>query len=128
MTLCEFAKVDEQSRLYIIGTFDTWIADAFPTTLEAYIAFRIRFDEAGEKKFRFTVIDADGNSIAEPVEFSVPVMLPGDTSTASYAYGGPIPPLKVASKGYHSLELEVDGQHAASLSFLVRFRSDPMDL
>ena len=69
-TLCDFAQ-DNQSKLTIVGTFDSINAKQFPTQHPACsIACRLRFSskEAGEHTFKLRLIDSDGKEIIQSIE------------------------------------------------------------
>jgi hypothetical protein len=69
-TLCDFAQ-DNNSKLTIVGTFDSIHAKQFPVQHPACaVACRMRFanKEAGEHSFRLRLINAEGKETIQPVE------------------------------------------------------------
>lgn len=124
-TLCQFAKMESSGMLCIVGTYDHWITDHFPCQVFTCLAGRLRFDQEGRYVLKLSAKDADSNPIAVLAEIPIEIQFPGDTSTGTFAYGGPIPPLNLEHSGHYSLDLDVDGQWVATIPFFVSKRSDP---
>ncbi len=74
-TLCDFAQ-DNNSKLTIVGTFDSINAKQFPLGHPACsIACRMRFaaKESGEHHFKLRLIDAAGKETIKPVEGEIKI-------------------------------------------------------
>lgn len=74
-TLCDFAQ-DNQSKLTIVGTFDSIYSPVFPVVhTSCAIACRIRFSlkETGDHDFRIQLTDEKGKEIIQPVTGTISV-------------------------------------------------------
>ncbi|HPH33112.1 MAG TPA: hypothetical protein PLB49_14730, partial [Chitinophagaceae bacterium] len=77
-TLCDFAQ-DNQSKLTIVGTFDSIQAPQFPVTHPGCaIACRLRFGvkETGDHEFKIQLTDSTGKDLLQPVTGVITVRPP----------------------------------------------------
>jgi hypothetical protein len=120
---CDFAA-DYAGKLTLVGIFDSLGAPSTPVIHpQLCVAAKLRFDdtEAGPKRVRFTLTDADGRDLLPPIE--MPIVAPaspaeGATSVVNLVLnlGG----IKFERLGEHSLDLSVNGVHAASTPLFLR--------
>jgi hypothetical protein len=116
-TLADFAQ-DNNSKLTIVGTFDSMQSKQFPVQHPACaIACRLRFSakEAGEHDFKLRLIDAIGNEIIQPIEGNVNIGMPPNGQLASVNFVINFNQLKFDSPGRYSFELYIDGDWKSGL-------------
>lgn len=79
-TLCDFAQ-DNQSKLTIVGTFDSIYAREFPVNHSGCsVACRLRFSEkeTGEHDFRIVLQDSSGKDMIQPITGIITVGKPAN--------------------------------------------------
>ena len=77
-TLSDFAQ-DNNSKLTIVGTFDSIQTKQFPATHPACtVSCRLRFaaKESGEHEFKLRLIDAAGKETIKPIEGNITIGVP----------------------------------------------------
>jgi len=121
-TLADFAQ-DNQSKLTIVGTFDSIYSKQFPVQHPACsIACRFRFaaKEAGEHSFRLRLIDAGGKEIIQPVEGNLTIGDPPNGQFASVNIVINFNQLQFEKPGRYSFELYIDGDWKSGLPLLLQ--------
>jgi hypothetical protein len=116
-TLCDFAQ-DNNSKLTIVGTFDSINARQFPVTHPiCSIACRLRFaaKEAGSHHFRLRLIDAAGKEIIKPVEGDINIGAPNNNQFASINVVINFNQLQFEKAGRYSFELYLDEEWTSGL-------------
>lgn len=116
-TLADFAQ-DNNSKLTIVGTFDSIHAKEFPTQHPACsIACRLRFaaKEAGAYEFKLRLIDAAGKETIEPIAGNINIGAPpnGQLSTINIVIN--FGQLRFEKPGRYSFELYIDGEWKSGL-------------
>lgn len=120
---CDYAA-DYAGKLTLVGVFDTLGAPSVPVFHpQLCVAAKLRFDdtEAGPKRVRFTLTDADGRAVLQPIE--MPIVAPAPAAEAATSVvnlvlniGG----VKFERLGEHSLDLTVDGILVANAPLFLR--------
>lgn len=116
-TLADFAQ-DNNSKLTIVGTFDSIQSKQFPVQHPACaIACRLRFaaKETGTHDFKLRLIDAIGNEIIQPIEGNVNIGMPPNGQLASVNFVINFSQLKFDGPGRYSFELYIDGDWKSGL-------------
>ena len=116
-TLCDFAQ-DNQSKLTIVGTFDSIQSKQFPTTHPACtVATRLRFaaKEAGAHDFKLRLIDRSGKEIIEPIGGNVSIPVPPNGQIATINIVVNFNQLHFEKAGRYSFELYIDGDWKTGL-------------
>lgn len=116
-TLADFAQ-DNNSKLTIVGTFDSINAKQFPVQHPACtIACRLRFaaKEAGPHDFKLRLIDAGGKEIIKPIEGNINIGVPPNGQFASVNLVVNFNQLKFETAGRYSFELYIDGDWKSGL-------------
>jgi hypothetical protein len=116
-TLADFAQ-DNQSKLTVVGTFDSIQSKQFPVAHPSCsIACRLRFGmkETGTHEFRLRLIDEAGKEIIQPVEGNINIGAPpnGQFSTINIVIN--FNQLQFEKAGRYSFELYVDGDWKSGL-------------
>jgi hypothetical protein len=116
-TLADFAQ-DNNSKLTIVGTFDSMQSRQFPVQHPACsIACRLRFAsrESGTHDFKLRLINAKGKEIIKPIEGNVSIGEPpnGQFSTVNFVIN--FNQLKFDEPGRYSFELYIDGDWKSGL-------------
>ena len=121
-TLSDFAQ-DHNSKLTIVGTFDSIQAKQFPVIHPACsVATRLRFSakEEGNHDFRLRLIDTDGKELIQPIEgnFNIP---PADKNRnlTSINVVANFNQLKFEKPGRYSFELYIDGEWKSGLPLFI---------
>jgi hypothetical protein len=116
-TLADFAQ-DNNSKLTIVGTFDSINSKQFPAVHPACsVASRLRFaaKEAGEHSFKLRLIDTSGKEIIKPIEGNINIGTPPNGQFASINMVINFNQLKFDTAGRYSFELYVDGDWKSGL-------------
>ncbi|MEI7735322.1 MAG: hypothetical protein WCI49_07630 [Ferruginibacter sp.] len=116
-TLCDFAQ-DNNSKLTIVGTFDSIYAKQFPVTHPACtVACRLRFaaKEAGDHDLKLRLIDIKGNECITPVlgNINIPVPVNGQMATLNLVFN--FNQLQFPASGRYSFELYLNGDWKSGL-------------
>lgn len=116
-TLADFAQ-DNNSKLTIVGTFDSMQSRQFPVQHPACsIACRLRFasKESGTHDFKLRLINTKGTEIIKPIEGNVSIGEPpnGQFSTVNFVIN--FNQLKFDEPGRYSFELYIDGDWKSGL-------------
>ena len=120
--LCDFAT-DQQSRLNVLGAFDSVYARKMPTIHPACtVATRIRFEriEEGEHKVRINVIDEDGRAIVPALNGKISVRARPDGGSSVVNLIVHLQRLKFENYGEYRIDLAIDGKVEGTLPFSVR--------
>jgi hypothetical protein len=116
-TLADFAQ-DNNSKLTIVGTFDSINSKQFPVKHPACsVACRLRFaaKESGEHGFRLRLIDAAGKETIQPIEGNINIGTPPNGQFASINMVINFNQLKFENAGRYSFELYIDGDWKSGL-------------
>lgn len=116
-TLCDFAQ-DNNSKLTIVGTFDSISAKQFPVAHPACsIACRMRFaaKEGGEHHFKLRLIDAAGKETIQPVQGDINIGTPANGQFASINIVINFNQLKFEKPGRYSFELYINDEWRSGL-------------
>jgi hypothetical protein len=116
-TLCDFAQ-DNNSKLTIVGTFDSINAKQFPVQHPACtVACRLRFSakEAGNHDFKLRVIDADAKELIQPITGNINIPVPSNGQFASLNFVFNFNQLQFTKTGRFSFELYIDGDWKSGL-------------
>ena len=116
-TLADFAQ-DNNSKLTIVGTFDSIQAKQFPVAHPACtIACRMRFaaKEAGPHDFRLRLVDASGKETIQPIEGNINIAEPANGQFSSINIVINFNQLKFEKAGRFSFELYIDGDWKSGL-------------
>lgn len=116
-TLCDFAQ-DNQSKLTIVGTFDSINAKQFPLQHPACtVACRLRFasKEAGEHNFKLRLIDTAGKEIIQPIEGEFNIQAPPNGQLITINFVVNFAQLQFAAAGRYSFELYLNGEWKSGL-------------
>lgn len=116
-TLADFAQ-DNQSKMTIVGTFDSIHAKQFPVAHPACaIACRMRFSakESGEHDFRLRLIDASGKEVIQPIEGNINITEPPNGQFSSVNFVINFNQLKFEKAGRYSFELYIDDDWKSGL-------------
>lgn len=116
-TLADFAQ-DNNSKLTIVGTFDSIQSKQFPAIHPACtIACRLRFaaKETGSHDFRLRLIDAGGTETIKPIEGNINIGNPPNGQFASINIVVNFNQLKFDKPGRYSFELYIDNDWKSGL-------------
>jgi hypothetical protein len=116
-TLSDFAQ-DNNSKLTIVGTFDSINSKQFPVVHPACtISCRLRFaaKEAGEHSFKLRLIDVKGKEVIQPIEGNINIGNPPNGQFASINIVVNFNQLKFETEGRYSFELYIDGDWKSGL-------------
>lgn len=109
-TLADFAQ-DNNSKLTIVGTFDSIQSKQFPVAHPACsIACRLRFgaSETGHHSFKLRLIDSAGNEPIQPIEGNINIGAPPNGQFSSINIVVNFNQLKFEKAGRYSFELYID--------------------
>lgn len=116
-TLADFAQ-DNNSKLTIVGTFDSINAKQFPVQHPACaIACRLRFasKETGAHDFKLRLIDSAGKEVIQPIEGNITIGNPSNGQFASINIVINFNQLQFSAPGRYSFELSIDGEWVSGL-------------
>lgn len=116
-TLCDFAQ-DNNSKLTIVGTFDSIFAKQFPVQHPACaVACRLRFadKEAGDHEFKLRMTDAGGKETIQPIEGNINIPIPADGRVVTINLVINFNQLQFTKPGRYSFELYIDGDWKSGL-------------
>lgn len=121
-TLADFAQ-DNNSKLTIVGTFDSINAKQFPAQHPACsIACRLRFaaSEGGEHEFKLRLIDASGKEVVQPVLGKINIGAPPNGQFATINMVINFNNLQFERPGRYSFEMYVDGDWKSGLPLFLQ--------
>lgn len=121
-TLADFAQ-DNNSKLTIVGTFDSINAKQFPAQHPACsIACRLRFaaSEAGEHEFKLRLIDAAGKEVVQPVQGNINIGTPPNGQLATINMVINFNNLQFERPGRYSFEMYIDGDWKSGLPLFLQ--------
>jgi hypothetical protein len=116
-TLSDFAQ-DNNSKLTIVGTFDSINVKQFPVTHPACtIACRLRFaaKESGSHDFKLRLIDAKGKETIQPIEGNINIGTPPNGQFTSINIVVNFNQLQFPEAGRYSFELYIDDDWKSGL-------------
>jgi hypothetical protein len=116
-TLADFAQ-DNQSKLTIVGTFDSIQSKQFPMQHPSCsVACRLRFaaKEGGDHEFKLRLIDADGKEVIKPIEGNINIGNAPNGQFSSINIVVNFNQLQFEKAGRYSFELYIDGDWKSGL-------------
>lgn len=116
-TLSDFAQ-DNNSKLTIVGTFDSINAKKFPIVHPScMVSSRLRFaaKEAGTHIFKLRLIDSTGKEIIPPIEGNINVGMPQNGQVATINVVINFSQLEFQKAGRYSFELYIDNEWKSGL-------------
>jgi hypothetical protein len=116
-TLCDFAQ-DNNSKLTIVGTFDSINAKQFPAQHSACsVACRLRFaaKEVGEHSFTLRLIDSTGKEMIQPIEGNINIQASNKAQVVSINLVANFAQLQFPKADRYAFELYVDGDWKSGL-------------
>jgi adenine specific DNA methylase Mod len=116
-TLADFAQ-DNNSKLTIVGTFDSINSKQFPFVHPACsVATRLRFSvkETGDHDFKLRLIDAEGKEMIQPIEGNINIPAPKNGQITSINVVANFAQMKFETSGRYSFELYIDGEWKSGL-------------
>jgi hypothetical protein len=116
-TLSDFAQ-DNNSKLTIVGTFDSINVKQFPVTHPACtLACRLRFaaKESGSHDFKLRLIDAKGKETIKPIEGNINIGAPPNGQFTSINIVVNFNQLQFPEAGRYSFELYIDDDWKSGL-------------
>jgi hypothetical protein len=119
--LCD-AATEYGGKLNVLGAFDAIFAGQIPATHPACsVALRIRFSkiEEGQHPFRIYIIDEDGGEVVPKLEGVISVKVPPAADSAVVNVVANLQRIKLPKYGKYQIDLAIDGQHKASLPFIL---------
>jgi hypothetical protein len=120
--LCD-AATDYNSKLNLLGTFDTILTSQLPAQHpQCSIALRIAFDRAEEGRHNLAMnfVDEDGKPIMPPVNAAVDIVFPPDDTFMSRNFVVNIQQLKFEKAGLYSIDLSLDQRPVSSIPLVVK--------
>ena len=119
--LCDAATQDSNSKLNVLGAFDTIFAPQMPAVQpQCAVALRVTFaaGDEGQHKLALNFINADGRSIMPPIEIPVTVALPDDAHFLSLNFVVNIQQLQFPRGGSvfggHPAGRQIAGEHSVA--------------
>jgi hypothetical protein len=116
-TLCDFAQ-DNNSKLTIVGTFDSIHARQFPVQHPACtVACRLRFaaKEAGDHDFKLRMIDSTGKECIQPIQGNINIPVPPNDQSVTLNLVFNFNQLQFPTPGRYSFELYLNGDWKTGL-------------
>jgi hypothetical protein len=116
-TLCDFAQ-DNNSKLTIVGTFDSIHAKQFPVQHPfCTIACRLRFaaKEAGDHDFKLRMTDTEAKEMIQAIEGNINIAPPPNGQIVTINLVVNFNQLQFAKPGRYSFELFIDGEWKTGL-------------
>ncbi|GAB2815504.1 DUF6941 family protein [Ferruginibacter profundus] len=120
-TLCDFAQ-DNNSKLTIVGTFDSINARQFPVQHPACaVACRLRFaaKEAGDHDFKLRMTDPAGKETIQPIQGNINIPPPANGQVVAINLVVNFNQLQFATAGRYAFELHIDGEWKSGLSLFL---------
>ena len=120
--LCD-AATDYNSKLNLLGTFDTILASQLPAQHpQCSVALRIAFDRAeeGSHLLSMNFTDEDGQPIMPAMNVPVEILFPADATFMSRNFVINIQQLKFEQAGLYSIDLSMDGRPLSSIPLAVK--------
>jgi len=116
-TLADFAQ-DNNSKLTIVGTFDSINVKQFPVTHPVCaLACRLRFaaKESGSHDFKLRLIDTSGKETIQPIEGNINIGVPPNGQFTSINIVVNFNQLQFPAAGRYSFELYIDNDWKTGL-------------
>ena len=120
--LCD-AATDYNSKLNLLGTFDTILTSHLPAQHpQCSVALRIAFDrvEEGAHQLSMNFVDEDGQPIMPAMQVPVEIVFPSDATFMSRNFVINIQQLKFEQAGLYSIDLSMDGRPLSSIPLAVK--------
>lgn len=120
--LADYAA-EQAGKLTIVGIFDTLAGSQFPLLHPSCsLAVKLRFTtiEAGTKRLRLNLTDADGKLVLPSIDLPIEVQMLEDQHTCIRQLVANIGGLKIEKPGEYSFDLAIDGRHETSTALFVR--------
>jgi hypothetical protein len=119
--LCD-AATDSAGKLNLLGTFDTLVAESFPSRHpQCALALRLRFRriEEGPHRVRIQIVDEDGRPVVPSLDAQFDVRCRPEVDSVSTNLVLNLQALPLPQAGRYSIDLAVDGREEASLPLYV---------
>jgi len=116
-TLCDFAQ-DNNSKLTIVGTFDSIYAKQFPVIHPSCaVACRLRFavKEAGDHDLKLRMIDSNGKECITPIQGNINIPVPANGQMATLNLVFNFNQLQFITAGRYSFELYLNNDWKSGL-------------
>jgi len=126
--LCDAATQDSNSKLNVLGAFDTICALQVPVVYpQCTIALRVTFTsgDEGNRKLKLNFVDADGKAIMPPMEIPVLVAFPDDAHFLTSNFVFNIQGLKFPALGLYSVDVRLDDKSNANIPLWVKSMPTP---
>jgi len=120
--LCD-AATDYNSKLNLLGTFDTILASQLPAQHpQCSVAIRIAFDrsEEGAHQLSMNFVNEDGQPIMPAMNVPVEIVFPSDATFMSRNFVVNIQQLKFEQAGLYAIDLSMDGRSLSSIPLAVK--------
>ena len=120
--LCD-AATDYNSKLNLLGTFDTIYAPQMPAQHpQCSVAIRIAFDrvEEGHHTLNLNFVDEDGQPIMKSMQIPVEAVFPADATFISRNVVVNILQLTFSQAGLYSVDLAMDERALSSIPLAVK--------
>jgi hypothetical protein len=124
--LCD-AATDYNSKLNLLGTFDTILAAQLPAQHpQCSVALRIAFDrvEEGSHRLSMNFVDEDGQPIMPVMDVPIEIVFPSDATFMSRNFVVNIQQLKFEKAGLYSIDLSMDGRPLSSIPLAVKMMEE----
>ena len=121
--LCDAATQDGNSKLNVLGAFDTIFAAQFPVVHPlCAVALRVTFTsgDEGNRKLKINFVNADGKGIMPPIEIPVAVAFPEDAHFLTRNFVVNIQGLKFPEIGVYSVDIRLDDKSKATIPLWVK--------
>ena len=120
-TLCDFAQ-DNNSKLTVVGTFDSIHSKQFPFTQQSFsVACRLRFSEkeTGGHDMRLRFTDGDRKEVIKPIAGQINIAKPqnGQYSAVNLVFN--FNQVKFEKPGRYSFEIFIDDEWTSGLPLFV---------
>jgi hypothetical protein len=110
-TICDFAQVN-QSKMTIVGTFNSLSSDKFPVIASFYIAVRIRFEKGNEGEYILSFTINNRGKEIESSKFTVPADISHiDGDSHIYQLAVSINNMKFNEPGEYTVDLYIDDSY-----------------
>ena len=116
-TLCDFAQ-DNNSKLTVVGTFDSINARQFPFVHGNFsVACRLRFSEKeiGIHDMQLRFIDGKGEGLIKPIEAQINIPAPQNSQYSAVNLVFNFNQVKFDKPGRYSFELYIDDEWRSGL-------------
>ncbi|MCC6836675.1 MAG: hypothetical protein IT213_16945 [Cytophagales bacterium] len=121
-TLADYAADQGNSKLTVVGTFDTLFTQSLPTQhphCTLAIRFRVANSEAGKHDFEIRTVGPDGKEFIPNIKGDRTVMPNPNADYTTFNVVVNMNNLKLEKAGKHSFEFYFDGEFRSGLTMTV---------